>query len=737
MTSSFLRRTALSAALATGAATMVAVPPSLAEDRGADTAIAAATNVDLTGTLLVVAGEHGEPDTYAVKRPNGQVVHLDPGTVDAFDHDVATSDRFAGTVTLPVVNGRSATLRGAASSGTALRVASAAINPRPTASGPVVHRLAVVQTTNLGPYTRDAAALMAQIKGATDYWIDQADGKIAGYEIPAAPVPYTATKTSVASGCGLTGDQTSAPEFTPTVEEAATLFPGYDFVNGTDQLIVLMPDGCFPPTGGAVGRGRGGVSLASGGSVIAANFPNLSDVLAHEFGHNYGLMHAKSPTQEYGDIYEVMGAADNNVSPELGTGYRHEQGLLQPGEVTSLTGASSSATIADRGSAAESGVRGVEVINPDNGDRLWFDLRTGAGSDAGAEYRLGPDTYNQVYRAAGVTVTKDVDAGVQLQFVNNQTALVAGETWSNASGSMKVTVSALGAGSATVNSAYAPGAPLTGGTVKIVGNAAPFQRVSASATGFTPAAAGVRYQWFANGALIPDEEEASLTVPLSLAGASLTVQATGYATGAAPQAVTSAAVKVSPAEFYVRTDTANQVTVSGKYKSGQVLTTSGLDWVGDNGVAPVGLTSTFQWYRGSKAIKGATSSSYRLQGADVKKYVTVRNIASAPGFETADARSGSGSLVKKGKLPSAKPKIKFKGKKAKPGTKLKAKPGAWVGKTKFRFQWYAGSRKIRGANKKSFVVPRGLRKAKISVKVSGSKKGYKSTSRRSGKVKIR
>ena len=735
MSSSFFRRTALGAALATGAATMVAVPASVADEP-----LAVPRTVELAGTLLVVAGEHGEADTYSVRRPNGQVVPIDPGTAAAFDHDVATSDRFSGRVTLPVVNGRTTSLRGAARSGTPLKIQSASVHARPTASGPVVHRLAIAQVNNLGTYSRDSASLLAQVKVATDYWVDQADGKISSYTIPTAPVPYATTKTSVATGCGLTGDQTTAPEFEPVAQEAAALFPGYDFVNGTDQLIVLMPDACRPPGGtGAVGRGRTGVSVASGGLVIATNWTYLADTLAHEFGHNYGLKHAKSPTQEYGDLYEVMGSGNNTASPELGTGYRQEQGLLQAGEVASLTGASGSATIGDRAAVAETGVRSVEVIDPDNGDRLWFDLRTGLGSDAGSEYRLGVTAYGQAYRPTGVVIEKDVDAGVQLLFPNGQTALAAGETWSNASGTMRVGVTALNApgGSASLASTYAPGPAVTGGSVTVGGTYRPFEEATAIATGFSPAANGVRYQWFASGAPIPNEDGPTFDVPLSLVGASLQVQATGYAVGRAPSApVMSPAVTVPPANFYIARGAATYPTISGTFKTGQVLSTTGLSWVGDDGRVPSGFVSGFQWYRGRKAIKGATGASYRLTAADLKQYVSVVNLVWAPGFELEDAGSDS-SLVKKGKLPSSKPRIKFKGKSAKVGAKLKARTGTWLSKVKFRFQWYAGGRKIRGATKKTFTPGRGLRKKKVAVKVTGSRKGYKATARKSSAVKIR
>ena len=526
-----------------------------------------------------------------MRRPNGQIVPIEPGSLAAFDH-VEGNSRFAGTVTLPVVNGRATTLRAAAGNGTALAVKEAVVHPRPTASGPVAHRVVVAITSNLGPYSQTSEQILAQIKIAADYWIDQADGKITGYELPASTafVPYNTTTTTVAAGCGLAGDQESSPDFDAVTTEAAALFPGYDFVNSTDQLVVVMPDQCAQMF---AGRGRLGDSVASGGVSIVSAGPVMSKTQAHEWGHNYGLAHANTSV-EYGDIYEVMGSASQNVPPELGTGYRHEQGLLQPGEVASLTATSGAATIRDRAATTESGVRGVEVIDPDNGARLWFDLRTGTGSDAGAAYRNGITTYGQAYRSQGVVVEQDLGRGLRLQTPGGVTALVAGDAWSNSSGTMRVTVSALdaAAGTSTLTSAYAPGAAVAGGAASISGGTRPYEQAVATGSAFSPAANGLRYQWFANGAPIPNEEESTFDIPLSLVGAALTVQITGYAAGRAPSApVMSAPVTVSPATFYVVQGSVNRLTISGKARTGQVLSTTGLAWVGDDGRAPVGLVS--------------------------------------------------------------------------------------------------------------------------------------------------
>lgn len=733
--SSRLRRTALAAALATGAASLVAVPPSVADDAHQPPA----RSVDLTGTLLVVAGEGGEEDAFAVVRPGGQVVPIDPGTNAAFDRDDIGNGHFSGRVRLPVVHGRSTTLRSAVASGTALPVESATIAPRPTTQAPATHRIAIALTNNLGAYQRDTAALRAAITGAADFWVDQSDGQIPTFDIATEFVPYNTTTTSVAAGCGVAGDQTTSPDFAAVTAEASTLFPGHDFVNGNDHLIVLMPDTCLE-AGPFAGRASGGQSLSSGGVQVAISAANLRETIAHELGHNFGLRHATSPDNEYGNIYEVMGAGPSGTPPELGTSFRHEQGLIQAGEVVSLTGQSGSSALYDRARTAETGVRGIEVIDPDNGARLWFDLRTATGSDAGAAYGGDFTVYGRRYRTAGVVIEQDTGRGSRMLLPGGNTALSAGETWSNSSGSMRVGVSSLDAagGVASLSSTYAPGAAVSGGSASIGGSYQPFQTARAIGTGFSPAPNGLRYQWFANGSPIPHEEEAEFVIPLSLVGAKLSVQVTAYAAGRAPSApVMSAPITVAPATFYVALGTSTRPTISGTPRTGQVLSTTGLAWIGYNNVAPPGFSSTFQWYSGAKAIKGATSSTYRVRPGDLRKPIYVRNLATAPGFEAGRAQSSGTAKVKKGTLPSAKPRIKFKGKKATVGSRLKAKPGGWLKKTRLRYQWYAGKRAIKRATKRTFRVPRSLKRKKISVKVTGTKKGYKRTSRRSAKVKIR
>ncbi len=71
------------------------------------------------------------------------------------------------------------------------------------------------------------------------------------------------------------------------------------------------------------------------------------------------------------------------------------------------------------------------------------------------------------------------------------------------------------------------------------------------------------------------------------------------------------------------------------------------------------------------------------------------------------------------------------------GKRLVARTGGWTRGTKFRYQWFAGKRAIRGAHGKKLKVTRSLRGAKVSVRVTGTKKGFKASSAKSRPVKIK
>lgn len=70
--------------------------------------------------------------------------------------------------------------------------------------------------------------------------------------------------------------------------------------------------------------------------------------------------------------------------------------------------------------------------------------------------------------------------------------------------------------------------------------------------------------------------------------------------------------------------------------------------------------------------------------------------------------------------------------KTKVGKKLTAKPGAWTpGGLTFKYQWFRGSKKIKGATAKTYKLKRADKGKKMKVKVTGKRAGYAKVSKTS------
>ncbi|MDR1768608.1 MAG: hypothetical protein LBR32_09335, partial [Propionibacteriaceae bacterium] len=72
---------------------------------------------------------------------------------------------------------------------------------------------------------------------------------------------------------------------------------------------------------------------------------------------------------------------------------------------------------------------------------------------------------------------------------------------------------------------------------------------------------------------------------------------------------------------------------------------------------------------------------------------------------------------------------------AKVGKTLKVKKGTWDPKPdKFTYQWYAGSKAIKGATKASLKLTKKQKGKTILVKVTGAKSGLKAVTRASART---
>ena len=696
---------------------------------------AARDTVEVRGTVVVLAGEDGNPDRYSLLLPSGRTVELAEGFT------AEPLSRFAGTVAAPGVGSgrtltgslRARTLARATSSGTPLTVVESRVAERaPSPAGVAAHTTYVARVVNWGAdFKQTDPQILDGLAQAQQWWVGQSAGVIPAWTTATGVALVSSGASSFAAGCGLRNNGEGFSEIAADV--AAQAFPGVDFSGrSTNHLVVVVPDGCG--AGEASGRGRLGTSFANGGPVIIEANPGTGfrTVLEHEYGHNVGLQHGNNVTAEYGDLYEVMGTSvTGRLSPALGTIYRMEQGILAAGEAPDGS-AGGTFTLAPR--AATSGQRGVHFINPDDGRRYFVDHRDGAGADAGTCY-AAPDTCNyttgkfaQAYRPGLVLEREDALRGAFVVAVaGNDGSLQAGETWTNAGGS--VTLTATGAN--TVRIDRTPKPPLGAGSVTI---GAPTANRELTASASIPEATSVRYQWTFNGQPIAQADDPTYTPSPAMAGGALGVVATGYAVGRDPSPSAQASQTVAPADWYAN-GARRYPEISGKARVGQTLTALGLDWVDYFGVKPAGYAPTYKWTRNGKKIKGATAATYRLTAKDKGKKIQVLEYPRATGFATSDyARSDSTRKVRIGKLTSPRPKI---GGKAKVGKRVVARTKGWTNGTKFRYQWFVGKLAIRGATGKKLRISRSMKGKKLKVKVTGTKKAFKKASAKSRAKKVK
>lgn len=141
---------------------------------------------------------------------------------------------------------------------------------------------------------------------------------------------------------------------------------------------------------------------------------------------------------------------------------------------------------------------------------------------------------------------------------------------------------------------------------------------------------------------------------------------------------------------------------------------------------------SYQWYRGSAPISGATKTWYQLVGSDYAQVVWAKVTTAGGGPSVASSKT---SVTGKGSMSFlAKPKISGT---VKVGKKLTATASytpsyAHASPT---FQWYRSGKKISKATKSTYKLTKKDRGKRITVKVTFRATGYITISRTSGKTK--
>ncbi len=217
--------------------------------------------VEVSGTVQVVAGERGAPDQHYLETDSGLMLRLAAG------FRAAPLSRVSATVSLvPGAEGVPGALRRASAAGDPVRLVDAVVAPHVASPRPRVHRTYAAVAENLGALSAPLPDVLERVGQAQAYWTTESRGRITAWEAPTTVSRFNVSATSVADGCGLVED-----DFFETVREAGReAFRGVDFSGREpNHLVVVVPGSCV--WGGVVGRAALGVGLASGGPVIVSS----------------------------------------------------------------------------------------------------------------------------------------------------------------------------------------------------------------------------------------------------------------------------------------------------------------------------------------------------------------------------------------------------------------------------------------------------------------------------------
>ncbi|MEZ5089276.1 MAG: peptidoglycan-binding protein [Micropruina sp.] len=250
-------------------------------------------------------------------------------------------------------------------------------------------------------------------------------------------------------------------------------------------------------------------------------------------------------------------------------------------------------------------------------------------------------------------------------------------------------------------------APMISGSLEVGG------KLTVKAGSWGPGAVSLSYRWYRDGKSITGATKTSYTVQTADAGRVLTVAVTGSKAKHVTVVRKSAATSRVPLLALTKTPVP---TVTGTAKVGEKLTAKAGAW------APTGVVLTYQWFRGTTAVAGATKATYVVQAADAGAALSVRTTGALTGYARVTKASRATAAVAKGTLTKATASITGT---AKAGKKLTAVPGAWQpAPVAYTYQWYRGSTAIKGATKAAYTVTTKDRGAKLSVTVRGTKAGY-------------
>ncbi len=297
-----------------------------------------------------------------------------------------------------------------------------------------------------------------------------------------------------------------------------------------------------------------------------------------------------------------------------------------------------------------------------------------------------------------------------------------GEWWERKSASGSADTVVLGAGEVREGvhgTVRAPGYTatdpmVTASTPTITGTVRVGSALAVS-TGAWTAGTTFTYRWTVNGATVSTAP--TFTPRAADRAGTLAVSITGSAASHLSATRTSLGVTVA-----VGVLTSTVPKISGTPKVGRTLKVSAGSWT-------AGTALTYRWYVAGRAIAGATGKTFVPRSADRGKIVTAKVTGRKAGYTTVSRPSKpTAKVAAASKMTSTTPKIS--GTPA-VGRTLSVVRGTWTTGVAFSYTWYASGRAITGAKSSKLVLTSAQRGKTITVKVTGRKAGFVTTSRTS------
>ena len=250
---------------------------------------------------------------------------------------------------------------------------------------------------------------------------------------------------------------------------------------------------------------------------------------------------------------------------------------------------------------------------------------------------------------------------------------------------------------------------------KISGTAAVGKTLKIDMNGWTVGGGQRDYYWTVDGSTVSDRN-APLVITPELVGKqvrlNVTVSREGYYTIARTTPLTAKVAKGT-------IGTTPTPKITGSRVVGSTLTATAGTW-------STGTELTYKWKRNGVTIPEATSTTYAQVAADLGKKITVSVTGTKPGYTTVTKTSSAPSATL-GAFEAPQPEASVSGSTV--GSIFSVSVGTWSPKVSaYTYQWYRDGVAISKATAKTYKTVAADVEKTITVKVTGTKTGYKTLS---------